>query len=265
MGRAYRQRTLLEVLTFRAGLSQMLQWADFDAVPITTASLPEQRAEFVLWLLAQPPVNMPGSESAYSNGNYVLAGAILERASGKPFEDTMQETLLKPLGLRGVYGLPQTVGADQPAGHLQTSPGVFQRVLPNDPLVLALPKYINPAGLLAMPLPDYARYAQIHLRALRGKPSFLKAETYRVLHTPVGVIAGTNVSDAPGWAVNTDAKGNRSYGFLGLIDIMNAGIKIVPKDNRAVVVLNNFDAGGELDALMQNTGDALLALHAREP
>jgi D-alanyl-D-alanine carboxypeptidase len=255
----YRQRTLLEVLSFRAGFAPLLQWSEYAQVPITTNSLPEQRFEFARWLLAQPPVNVPGSTTEYSNASYVLAGAIIERASGKAFEQTMQDTVLKPLGLRGQYGLPQTVSADQPAAHAQPAPGQYVPIAPDDPLVLQVPIYLNSAGLLTMPVTDYARYAQIHLQALRGKPTLLKAETYKLLHTPLGKLAGSEFGLSPGWGVITQG-GKTSYEFTGSIDLMSAYIKIIPDSNRAVIVLNNYDAAAELDSLFTRTATELMAL-----
>jgi D-alanyl-D-alanine carboxypeptidase len=255
----YRQRTLLDVLTFRAGFAPMLLWAEFSPVPISGTTLTAQRFEFAQWLLAQPPANTPGSMTEYSNASYVLAGAIVERTSGKPFEQTIQETVLAPLGLRGQYGLPQKVSVDQPAAHTQPSPGQYVPIAPDDPMVAQVPTYLNPAGLLAMPVTDYARYAQIHLRALRGKPTLLKAETYKVLHTPPAKISGTDFGLSPGWGVLTQG-GKTSYEFTGSIDLMSAYIKIVPDSNRAVIVLNNYDAADKLDALFTQTAAELLAL-----
>lgn len=255
----YRQRSLLDVLAFRAGFMPLLQWDEYEQVPITTTTLSEQRLQFASWLLEQVPVNAPGSTTEYSNASYVLAGAIIERASGKAFEQTMQDTVLAPLGLRGKYGLPQSVGADQPAAHIQPSPGVFEPVAPDNPIVLAVPTYLNAAGLLCMPVTDYARYAQIQLQALRGKPTLLKADTFKVLHTAQGNLRGSDFGLALGWGVITQG-GKTSYEFTGSIDVMSAYIKMVPSDNRAVIVLNNYDAADRLDTLFTQTSADLLAL-----
>ncbi len=255
----YRQRTLLDVMSFRAGFMPMLQFSEFEQVPITTVGLGEQRLEFARWLLAQAPVNIPGSTTEYSNASYVLAGAIVERASGKAFEQTILDTVLTPLGLRGKYGLPQTVGLDQPAAHLQPNPGVFEPVAPDSPVVSAVPSYLNSAGLLSMPVMDYARYAQIHLQALRGKPTLLRADTFKVLHTAPGKVPGSEFGLALGWGLLTQG-GKTSYEFTGSIDVMSAYVKIVPSDNRAVIVLNNYDAADKLDILFTQSSAELLAL-----
>ncbi|NJN36812.1 MAG: beta-lactamase family protein [Nitrospiraceae bacterium] len=127
----YRQRTVLEVLGFRAGLLRLDLFADFNDAPVNPGSLTSQRLDFARWLLEQPPINVPGTTSAYSNASYVLAGAIVERASSRPFEQTLQDTVLTPLGLNAALGLPQTVSPDQPAAHIQLSPGVFAPIAPS--------------------------------------------------------------------------------------------------------------------------------------
>jgi len=45
-------------------------------------------------------VAQPGTKWAYSNCGYVLLGMILERASGKSFDDLLHEQILRPLGMK---------------------------------------------------------------------------------------------------------------------------------------------------------------------
>jgi CubicO group peptidase (beta-lactamase class C family) len=41
----------------------------------------------------------PGSSEAYSNGGYVLLGAIIERASGRSYHDYLREHIFRPAGM----------------------------------------------------------------------------------------------------------------------------------------------------------------------
>ncbi len=258
---AYRTVTVLDVLTFRAGFRPLLVFAEFFEIPITTETLSGQRFEFATWLFSQTPVNVPGTATVYNNASYVLAGAIIERASGKPFEQTMQETVLAPLGLRGRYALPQAIAANQPAGHLQTSPGVYEPIAADSPLATdSVPAYVNSAGLMSMPIADYARYAQIHLQALRGKPTLLKAESYATLYANRGTEAGNNQGLGAGWVIAAK-NGQPSYEFTGSVDILNAFIKINPSDNRAAIVLTNYDLGSDIDDFFKRVSIAILALN----
>ena len=45
----------------------------------------------------------PGTAFEYANGNYVLAGLIIERASGEPYAQYVQRHIFTPLGMRHSY------------------------------------------------------------------------------------------------------------------------------------------------------------------
>ncbi|MGI5211491.1 serine hydrolase domain-containing protein [Plantactinospora sp. CA-290183] len=53
--------------------------------------------------LSQPPTNPPGGPYAYSNTNFVLAGLLLERLTGRPAAREISRRILRPLGLRDTY------------------------------------------------------------------------------------------------------------------------------------------------------------------
>ncbi|MFC0623780.1 serine hydrolase domain-containing protein [Kribbella deserti] len=53
--------------------------------------------------LAQPASSKPGAKWEYSNTNYVLAGLLIERVSGRPVAEQVADRILKPLNLRGTY------------------------------------------------------------------------------------------------------------------------------------------------------------------
>ncbi|MFJ7330788.1 serine hydrolase domain-containing protein [Streptomyces cyaneofuscatus] len=53
--------------------------------------------------MSHPPTFTPGSGWAYSNTNYVLAGMIIERASGRAIAEEITERISRPLGLAGTY------------------------------------------------------------------------------------------------------------------------------------------------------------------
>lgn len=46
----------------------------------------------------RPPVPAP---FAYANSNYMLLAAIVERVSGRPFQDYLRDSLLRPIGMAG--------------------------------------------------------------------------------------------------------------------------------------------------------------------
>lgn len=60
---------------------------------------------------SHPPLFNPGEGWSYSNTNYVLAGMVIEAASGESYADTVEARILRPLGLRGtvVPGVSSTL------------------------------------------------------------------------------------------------------------------------------------------------------------
>ncbi|MGH2583433.1 MAG: serine hydrolase domain-containing protein [Dehalococcoidia bacterium] len=49
--------------------------------------------------LSEPPYFEPGTNWSYGHTNYVILGEVLERATGRPVVDLLQEHVLDPLGL----------------------------------------------------------------------------------------------------------------------------------------------------------------------
>src|SRR5204863_551047 len=50
---------------------------------------------------AKKPLNFdPGTRWQYSNTNYVLAGEIFEKVSGRPLVEFLREKIFEPLGMR---------------------------------------------------------------------------------------------------------------------------------------------------------------------
>ncbi|MER7173649.1 serine hydrolase domain-containing protein [Streptomyces mesophilus] len=58
---------------------------------------PEQ---LVALAMRHEPDFAPGTDWAYSNTNYVLAGMVIEKVTGRPWEQQVHERILRPLGLR---------------------------------------------------------------------------------------------------------------------------------------------------------------------
>jgi D-alanyl-D-alanine carboxypeptidase len=64
-------------------------------------------------------VSQPGAERRYSSTNYIMLGAIIEAATGKPVEQLYKERFFEPLGLASMY---LDVRETQKAGTTLASP-----------------------------------------------------------------------------------------------------------------------------------------------
>ncbi|MFE0804245.1 serine hydrolase domain-containing protein [Streptomyces sp. NPDC058812] len=68
---------------------------------------PEQLVDIAM---RQKPLFDPGSAWSYSNTNYILAGMIIEKVSGRPYEDEIKRRVIDPLGLYAT-SVPRTASS----------------------------------------------------------------------------------------------------------------------------------------------------------
>jgi CubicO group peptidase (beta-lactamase class C family) len=54
----------------------------------------------ILDLIRKPPMHDPGKDLSYNNSGYYLAGMIIEKATGKPYEQNVRELIFEPLNMQ---------------------------------------------------------------------------------------------------------------------------------------------------------------------
>jgi D-alanyl-D-alanine carboxypeptidase len=107
---AWRDVRLDQLLDHSSGLPDFFDGANpASSFPPTTESL--------LRALADQPLQFkPGTETRYTQTNFVLLAAVLERLHGMPYREIVRTRITQPLGLKNTYlGL-----AHAPAGRLVT-------------------------------------------------------------------------------------------------------------------------------------------------
>src|SRR5580765_195541 len=123
---AWENVTLRQVLAHRAGLrlepdglAQVFKELVGRPPRAPLGTLLQQRLEIARQALSRPPGIPPDSRYWYSNVGYVLAGAVLERITGRAWEELMRERLFQPLGIStGGFGPPGTADKTEQAwGH----------------------------------------------------------------------------------------------------------------------------------------------------
>lgn len=168
--------TLKQLLSHHAGLPRDLNWGKFNQGDIR-----EQRLLALREALAKKPESRPGSQFAYSNLGYVIAGAMLEQVTQQLWLDAARQRIFQPLGMTsvGVGGLGTPGQLDQPWGHLHCG----KPAAGNGP-VMDNPAVIGPAGRIHCTMQDWARFIADQLRGMRGERALLKPATYQLLKTP---------------------------------------------------------------------------------
>jgi CubicO group peptidase (beta-lactamase class C family) len=144
--------------------------------------------ELRYWLVGQwsrlPLASKAGTNFAYSNMGYMVVGAMMERVSGKTWDERITEQIFKPLNLKTAGLGPQaSLGRiDAPLGHALIN-GKVKAFLagPNGDN----PPIIGPAGIAHMSILDFARWAGWNAGEGKREPKLIRPETLRKLHTPV--------------------------------------------------------------------------------
>ena len=204
----YMHITIEQLLSHRAGLSKNLRegqntWSIDYGFDGTRGSMPQSlRQQYLEQTVPLPLRHPPGKVVHYSNAGYIIAGAILESVSGKPFEKLREERIFQPLGITTAsYGPPaHTERMRQPRGHYwDESKNVFSSFEAKPPSFMA------PAGYLSISLDDWAKFVLAHMDIYPpGRRRLLTSSTLTTIHTPppmeiwdINIVFDTNY--ALGW------------------------------------------------------------------
>ena len=150
MNPAYRNNTVVQLLSHTAGLPALTDDKDLPAFMAAIASadgVQAQRAAIARKYLTMPPASKAGA-FAYSNLGFIIAGAIAEARTGKAWEDLIRVQIFAPLGIvNGGFGVPGASATfDQPRGHVDKD-GKRVALDPADPDA-DNPAALGPAGTI---------------------------------------------------------------------------------------------------------------------
>ncbi len=135
------------------------------------------RAWFAGELLAEAPTETVGTY-VYSNGGYMLAGAMLEAVTDGDWQDLLQGEVFGPLAMDSCgFGAPK---GENPQGHSLSPDGQLVAVDPNSPSS-DNPVGLGPAGTVNCSLASWANFVQANL----SRDDYLSADSWDMLHTPV--------------------------------------------------------------------------------
>ncbi len=220
-------------VTIRELLSHTSGYQDFwpqDYVP--PFMLQPITADKILDQWARKPLDFdPGTEWQNSNTNFVIAGLIVEKASGEPLLQFLSEHIFAPLGMKSVMNIDQNRLTETDAtGYLRYAIG---------PLRLA-PKegkgWLFAAGELAMSAEDLVKWdiGMINRSVLRPA-SYAQMEKEVVLKNGLGTRYGLGVDVRQEFGQRAIEHGGEVSGFT-------AHNLVFPDARTAVVVLVNEDS-----------------------
>jgi len=184
-----------------------------------------------------------GQQASYNNAALVLAGRVIEKATGLVYKDAIVELLLKPLGLEQTFAFMDDIMTRRfSVGHVHHADGSITVARP-----WAMPRSMTPAGGWSSNVHDQLAWARFHLGDGRGKDGEqvlskisldrMKEETFSLGASAIG--DGVGVS----WLLR-DVDDVRMVGHGGSTNGQRAAFQMVPARDFAVVVLTNSVPNG---------------------
>lgn len=216
--------TLKDLLTFRA---RLIRYTYTDAVPAKgqfRGDEATQRYQFMQWVLRQPPGVMAANGVAFSNPDYVAAGLMLEKASGKSYRQLVKE-FGKQLNIDFDFGQPNAKDITQTWGHNAS-------LIPEAPADNYKLNWLLPAGNINLTLPDYIKFIQLQLRGLQGRSDLLSKQEFEALHYGAPAFA-------MGWFWEKDEKGRLVSSNIGNPGTFLSKVYVFGNSDRAFIILAN--------------------------
>jgi CubicO group peptidase (beta-lactamase class C family) len=176
----------------------------------------------------------PSTRTSYSNPGFGIAGYLIEKTAGKPFDQYIREAILRPLGMSNA-DFPFT-DANKP---LLATPydGNPPHALPGYPLI-----YLRPAGDLKASPGELAKLVQFFLRRGKaGDAQIVKPESIIRMETVESTLAAKNgLRLGYGLGNYTEVVGGVvTRGHDGGIDGFISTYRYMPEQNWGYVVLLN--------------------------
>lgn len=175
----------------------------------------------------------PGTRFAYSNPSYGIAGYLVEKVSGQPFDAYIQQNILAPLEITvGDFRLTDANRAALAQGYEGNPP----RPIPYKNI------YLRPAGDMKASPGELAKLVQFFLRRGRaGDVSLVKPETIARMEYPETISSAKNgLRLGYGLANYTESDGGViTHGHDGGIDGFISTYRYMPEQNWGYVVLLN--------------------------
>lgn len=216
--------TLRMLLTHTSGLANYTGFAQYPGWAIHGVSEPT-----VLNAVSQTPLLFtPGTQWSYSNSNYFLLGAIIEKVSGLPYPANLAQYIFQPLALTSTYySLPPP--AQAAVGYTLNA----QNTVPALEVDRSAP---FAAGALSSNVNDLVAWdnALIHGRVVTP-------ESFTEMTTPVGVSVAAGAPYGFGIGLRT-FNSRPTIWHNGLINGFTADTNVFLDSGFAVVVLTNTDA-----------------------
>jgi D-alanyl-D-alanine carboxypeptidase len=221
-----RKITIEHLLTHTSGIPSFTSLPEWG--PQMRQDIPP---EALIGLFKDKPLEFePGERWAYNNSGYALLGAVIEKVSGKSYEQFIEEEIFKPLGMKDSrYGHMEELVPRRAYGY-----GRDSESFRNADFVSLTQPYA--AGSLLSTVDDLVLWDQ----ALSGE-TLLKKTSLDRMFTPAKLTSGQNTRYSYGWAV-FDWEGRQIEEHGGDINGFTTYVSRVPEEKLFIAILSNNEA-----------------------
>lgn len=215
--------TVEHLLTHTSGIKSytaMPEWASLWRKDFTVQ-------ELIDFFKYQPMASAPGKRWAYNNSGYILLGAIIEKISGRSYEQFIRQSIFEPLGMNQSY-------YDSPARLIPKRVSGYDKIS-EDFTNAAYLSMTQPyaAGALASTVDDLAIWD-----SALYTDKLLKLKILQQAHIPYRLANGSSTAYGYGWEISEYA-GHRLIEHGGGINGFRNRTIRMPDDRVFVAVLSN--------------------------
>jgi uncharacterized protein YbbC (DUF1343 family)/CubicO group peptidase (beta-lactamase class C family) len=219
--------TIRELLTHYSGLREDLNLVD-----------PWQGKDTGLRLAySETPVFPPGSKFQYSDINFIVLGALIERVSGTALDAYCDKNIFQPLHMTRTRFVPPAGWRPKIAPTQYDEHGVMLRGVVHDPTARRMGGVAGHAGLFST-VDDLSKFAQ----ALLKGGSVLPASMVEKMSTPQQPPTSPNLRGF-GWDIDTPFSSNRGdllpVGSFGHTGFTGTSLWIDPTTRTYIIILSN--------------------------
>lgn len=210
--------TILNLLTHTSGIPGFTSFPEFEESKMLQAS----PIQIIDRFKNIPLIFQPGTKFKYSDSGYIILGYILEKVTGKLYQEYLNENIFEPLNMYNTgYDNPNIILQNRASGYVYKDG------------ILCNADYINmsqpfSAGAMYSTTEDLYKWD----RALYSN-TLLKSSSLKEMFTKYKENYGY------GWYID-DYNSHKKIWHNGLIDGFSAVITRLPDDNICIVVLSNF-------------------------
>ena len=226
--------TMRNLMTHTPGFEEAIK----DLI-VTKGSKPVSIGEFLKTHMPQR-VYPPGTTPAYSNYGATLAGYIVERVSGMPFDDYVEKNIFLPLGMTHTsfrQPLPAQLQPLMSSGYALGS----GEAKPYE--IIAA----EPAGSLATSAEDISHFMLAHLQnGEYNGAHILKPETVALMHSAQFGVNPALPHMCLGFYEQT-RNGHRMFGHGGDTQYFHSDLFLMPDQNLGFFVSYNSGGRGETE------------------